>query len=132
MISFRDWCVLSCVLSNPLEDLVLTILIQGNVLSSLSGLVQPVREGRLDMGSLAVECPPQRIDRDWDVVTRFCTDLHECNLLASTFKSSILWVLYQNLPAWPERQNCSRHDKMTSRGSAGAAAVSPEIFWFSM
>jgi hypothetical protein len=38
-------------MSNPIEDLLFTILVEGGVLSSLSGLVEPIREGRLDTGS---------------------------------------------------------------------------------
>jgi hypothetical protein len=75
--SSRDWRVFFCIL-----------LIDGNMLSSLSPLVQPVREGRLDTGSWAVECSRQCIDGYWDIVTRFCNIHHECFWLASQFKSS--------------------------------------------
>jgi hypothetical protein len=34
-----------------IEDLLFTISIEGRMLSSLSGLVQPMCEGRLDTGS---------------------------------------------------------------------------------
>jgi hypothetical protein len=42
---------LFCALSNPAQDLLLTISVEGDMLSSFSGLAQPVREGRLDMTS---------------------------------------------------------------------------------
>jgi hypothetical protein len=86
--SFRDWSVFFCVLLTPVEDVLSTIFFKGDLLSSLSGIVQPVRKGRLDTGSWTVECSRQCIDRDWDIVTRFCNILHECNLPASKFKSS--------------------------------------------
>jgi hypothetical protein len=74
---FRDWYVFFCVLWNPVEDLMRAIFIEGDMLSSLSWIVQPVRRGRLDMGSWTVEFSRQRINRDWDLVTRFCNILHE-------------------------------------------------------
>jgi hypothetical protein len=36
---FRDWCVLFRVLSNPVGDLLFPILVEGDMLSSLPGLV---------------------------------------------------------------------------------------------
>jgi hypothetical protein len=47
----REWHVSFCVLSNPVEHLPFTTLIDGDMLSSLCGLVQPVREGRWDTES---------------------------------------------------------------------------------
>jgi hypothetical protein len=90
--SSRDWCVSFCVLPNPVEDLLLMILVDGDILSSLSSIVQPVHDGRLDTRSWAVECSRQCIDRDWDIVTRFCNMLHECNLQASRFKLSKIQI----------------------------------------
>jgi hypothetical protein len=87
------------------------VLVEGGMLSSLPGRVQPMRQGRLHTGSWTVECSRQRIDRDWDIVTRFCNILHACNLMASKFESSQI---------------------LRSRGNAGAAASSPEIFGPSM
>jgi hypothetical protein len=66
-----DWGVFFCVLLNPVEDFLLTILVEGNLLSSWTGIVQPVREGRLDTGSWTVECYRQCIIGDWDIGTRF-------------------------------------------------------------
>jgi hypothetical protein len=130
--SSRDWCVFFCVLSNPVEDLLLTIFVKGDMLSSLSGLVQPVRESHLDTRSWTVECSHQRINGDWDIVAGFCNILHECNLLASKFKLSKIRFPCKNLQPWPEKQNSSRRGKILSRGSAGAAYVSPDLFWPSM
>jgi hypothetical protein len=86
--SSRDWCVLFCVLFNPLGDLLFTILVQGDMLSSLPTFIQPMREGRLDTKSWTFECSHQCIDRDWYIITRFCNIHHKCNLMASKFKSS--------------------------------------------
>jgi hypothetical protein len=36
---FRDWCVLFRILSNPVEDLLSPILVEGGMVSSLPGLV---------------------------------------------------------------------------------------------
>jgi hypothetical protein len=54
---FRDGRVLFCLLPNPIEDLLFTILIEGDTLSSVSGMVPPVHEGQLDTGSWTIECP---------------------------------------------------------------------------
>jgi hypothetical protein len=45
------------VLPNPIEDLPFAIVIEGIELSAVSGLVQPVREGRLGAASWTIECP---------------------------------------------------------------------------
>jgi hypothetical protein len=94
--SSHDWCIFFCILLHSLEDLLLTILVEGDMLSSLSGLIQPVREGRLDTGSWAIEWSSQCIDGDWDIVTRFCNVLHRCNLLVSKFKSSKIRTPLEN------------------------------------
>jgi hypothetical protein len=52
----RDWFVFLYTLSNPVEDLLLAIVVEGDRLSSLSGLIQPMREDRLDTRSWTVEC----------------------------------------------------------------------------
>jgi hypothetical protein len=57
----RDWCVLFCVLLHPAEDFLYTILVEGDMLSSLSGLVQPAQEGYLDTRSWTIECSRQYI-----------------------------------------------------------------------
>jgi hypothetical protein len=44
--------------------LLLVILIERGMLSSVSGLVHPERDGRLDTGSWTVECPRQRINEE--------------------------------------------------------------------
>jgi hypothetical protein len=54
--SSRECCVVFCVLSNPVEDLLFTILVEGRMPSSLPRFVQPIREGRLDTESSTVEC----------------------------------------------------------------------------
>jgi hypothetical protein len=58
-----------CVLSNPVEDFLFTILLEGDMLSSLSAMVHPVCEGRLDTKSWTVECSRQPIDEDCAIVT---------------------------------------------------------------
>jgi hypothetical protein len=73
-----DWCVLFCVLLNPVEDLLFTILVEGDMLSSLSRFVQPMGEGRLDTGWWTAECSRQCINGDWDIVMRYCNIPHEC------------------------------------------------------
>jgi hypothetical protein len=94
--SSRDWYVVFRVLLHPVEDLLFTIWVEGDMLSSLCGLVQPARKNRLDTSSRAIECSRHCIDRDWNIVTRFCNILHEWNLLASKFKSSKIRVpLYE-------------------------------------
>jgi hypothetical protein len=55
------------VLPEPIEDLSFAIIIEGGMLLAVSGLVQPVREARLDMG-------------------RFCEILHPCDALAWDFE----------------------------------------------
>jgi hypothetical protein len=79
---FRDWYVLFRVLSNPVEDLLFPILVEGGMLSSLPGLVQPIRRGRLHTGSWTIEISRQRIDDDWYIVTRFCNIVHVSYLMA--------------------------------------------------
>jgi hypothetical protein len=78
-----DWCVFFCVLLNPVQDLLFSILVEGDVLSSLSRIVQPMREGRLGTGVWAVECSGQCSHGDWDIIARFCNIPRECDLLAS-------------------------------------------------
>jgi hypothetical protein len=77
--SSRDWCVLFCVLLNSIEDLLFTILIEGDILSWLPRFVQPMREGRFDTGSWTGECSRQCVNGDWDIVTRLCNIFHECD-----------------------------------------------------
>jgi hypothetical protein len=48
---FRDWCVLFGILSNPVEDLLFTIVVDGGMLSSLPELARPMRQGCLHRGS---------------------------------------------------------------------------------
>jgi hypothetical protein len=91
-VSSRDWCVLFSVLLNSVEDLLFTISVEGDMLSRLPPFIQPMREGSLGTEWWTVECSRQRINGDWDIVTRFCLILHECNLLASKFKSSKIRV----------------------------------------
>jgi hypothetical protein len=86
--SFRHWCVFFWVLLNPVEDLLFTILVEGDMLSSLPRFVQPMREGRLDTRSWTVECSCRCINGDWDIVTRFCNILRESNPVISKLKSS--------------------------------------------
>jgi hypothetical protein len=69
------------------------IVIEGAVLSAASGIVEPVREGRLDAGWWTIECSRQGISGDWDIMIRFCEIFHECDLLASKFKSLKIRVL---------------------------------------
>jgi hypothetical protein len=45
------------VLPGAIEDLPFAIVIEGVVLSAVSGLVQPLREGRFDAVSWTIECP---------------------------------------------------------------------------
>jgi hypothetical protein len=40
----RGWCIFLGVLPNPVEDLLLTNFIEGDMLSSFSGIVQPMRK----------------------------------------------------------------------------------------
>jgi hypothetical protein len=70
----RDWCVLFCVLVNPVEILLCTILIEGDMLSSLPRCVQPMREGRVDTRSWTGEYSGQCINGDWDILTRLCNN----------------------------------------------------------
>jgi hypothetical protein len=95
--SSRERCVIFCVLSSPVKALRLRILVDGDMHSSLSGLVQLGREGRLATRSWAVECSRQCIDRDWDIVTRFYNILHESELLLSKIKSPKIRVSCKNL-----------------------------------
>jgi hypothetical protein len=93
--SSRDWCVLFCVLLNQVEDLLFTILVDGDRLSSscvLPRFAHPMRDGRLDTRSWTDECSRQCINGDGDIVTRFCNILHECNLVVSKLKSSRIRV----------------------------------------
>jgi hypothetical protein len=89
---FRDWCALFRVLSNPIEDLLISILLDGGMRSWLPGLVEPMHQGRLHMESWTVKSSRQRIDGDSDIVTRFCNILHVCHLMASKFESSQIRV----------------------------------------
>jgi hypothetical protein len=67
------------------------------MLSSLPRFVQPMRDGRLDTRSWTGECSHQYINEDWDIVTRFCNILHECNVVISKLKSSKIRVpLYKS------------------------------------
>jgi hypothetical protein len=72
---------------NPIEDLLFTMLVDGNMFSSLPRFVHPMRDGRMDTRSWTVECFRQYINGDWDIVTRFCNIFHECNLVVSKLKS---------------------------------------------
>jgi hypothetical protein len=81
------------ILPDPIEDLPFAIVIEPVVLSAVSGLVQPAGEGRLDAASWTIECPRWGINGGWDIVARFCEILHECDLLASEFKSLKIRVL---------------------------------------
>jgi hypothetical protein len=85
---FRDWYVLFRVLLNPIEDLLFALLVEGGILSSLPGLVSPMRQGRLQAGSWTIESSRQRIDGDWYIVTRFCNIVHVCYLMAPKCESS--------------------------------------------
>jgi hypothetical protein len=75
--SSRDWCVLFCVLLNSVEDLVFTISVEGDMLSSTPRFVYLVPEGRLDTKSWTIECSRQRINGNWYIITRFSNILHE-------------------------------------------------------
>jgi hypothetical protein len=46
-LSFRDWCLLLGVLPDLIEDSPFAIVIEGGVLSAVSGIVQPVLEAAL-------------------------------------------------------------------------------------
>jgi hypothetical protein len=46
----------------------------------------------LDTRSWTGGCCHQCINRDWNIVTRFCNILHECNLVGSKPKSSKIRV----------------------------------------
>jgi hypothetical protein len=78
---------LFCVLLNPIEGLPFTTLIGGDLLSSMSGIVPAVCEGRLDAESLTVESSGQRINADWGILARFCDIPHLFTLLISNCKS---------------------------------------------
>jgi hypothetical protein len=66
----RDWHVLSCVLSNSIEEVLFTIVVEGGTLSSLPKRAQPLQQGGLDRESWAIEFSRQRIDTDWYFGTR--------------------------------------------------------------
>jgi hypothetical protein len=92
---FREpgvWHDLSCVLSNSIEDVLFTIMVEGGMLSSLPELTQPVPQGGLDRESCTIEFFRQRIDTDWYAWTRFCNVPHVCSLMASRFESSKIRV----------------------------------------
>jgi hypothetical protein len=74
---------MSCVLSNSIEDVLFTSVVEGGMLSSLAELVQPVPQGGLDRESWTIEFSRQRIDTDWYIETRFCNIPHVCSLMAS-------------------------------------------------
>jgi hypothetical protein len=103
---FRGWCVLFPVLSNPVEDLLFPILEEVGMLSSLPGLVEPMRQGRLHTGPWVVESSPQRIDGDWYIVTRFGNILHIFYLMTPKFESSEIRVPSQ------EFADCAREAKL--------------------
>jgi hypothetical protein len=81
------------VLPDPIQDLPFAIVIEGGVLSAVSGIVQPVLDGRLDPASWTIECPRQGIHTSWDIIIRFCEIFHERDLLASKFKALKIRVL---------------------------------------
>jgi hypothetical protein len=81
------------VLPDPIEDFPLAIVIEGGVLSAVSGIVRPVLDGRLDTASWTIECPRHGINGGWDIIMRFCEILHEFDLLASEFESLKIRVL---------------------------------------
>jgi hypothetical protein len=62
---FRGWYLLFCCLWSPVEDLLFAILVEGSLLSSVPGLVQPMLHGRSHTGSRTVEWFRQRTDGDW-------------------------------------------------------------------
>jgi hypothetical protein len=74
---------LSCVLSNSIEDVLFTIVVEGGMLSSLPKIDQPVPQGGLDRQSWTIEFSRQRIDTDWYIETRFCNIPHVYSLMAS-------------------------------------------------
>jgi hypothetical protein len=80
-LSSRDWCLLFSFLLNSVEDLLLTVLVEGEMLSWLFRFVQLMRKGRLEMGSWTVDCSHQFINGDWDIVTRFFNIRPECRLV---------------------------------------------------
>jgi hypothetical protein len=61
-LSFRDWNLLLGVLPASIEDLPFAIVIEGGGLSAVSGIVQPVPEGRLNTVSCTIECFRHGID----------------------------------------------------------------------
>jgi hypothetical protein len=75
------------VLPNPIEALSLAIVIDGGILPAMFGLVHPVREGRLDAGSLTIELSRQGVHGGWDVIVRFREIIHGCDVVAPEFKS---------------------------------------------
>jgi hypothetical protein len=125
---FRDCCVLFCVLSNPVEDLIFTILVEARMLSSLPALVQSMHQSRLDRESRTVECFRHRIDGDSYIGTPFCYIPHLCSLRESKFESSETRVPSKNLQTLPGKQNSSKRDKVRSMGRAGAQAGSADVF----
>jgi hypothetical protein len=100
-----------------------TISIDGGILSSVSGLVQPVHKSRLDMKSCTIECPCSCIDGDCDIVTPFCDIHHECNLLTSELKSSKSVVPCGNVQRRSVQQNSARCGKMISSANMNASAM---------
>jgi hypothetical protein len=79
----RDSHVLSCILSNSIEDVLFTIVVEGGMLSSWPKLVQPVPQGRLGRESWTIEFSRQCIDTDWYIGTRFSNVPHASSLMAS-------------------------------------------------
>jgi hypothetical protein len=97
---------LSCILSNSIEDVLFTIVVEGGMLSSLPKLVQPVPQGGLDRKSWTIEFSRQRIDTDWYIGTQFCNVPHVCYLMASSSESSKIRVALQEFAdvSWGAKQ----------------------------
>jgi hypothetical protein len=71
-LSFRDWCVWFGVLLDSIEDLPVAIFMERAMLTSLSGFVETVHKGRLDMNPWTIECSRECINGNWDLIAPFC------------------------------------------------------------
>jgi hypothetical protein len=79
--------------------------------------------------TIRFECPRQRIDRQWNIVLRFCDIVNKGDLLASKFEILKNRVFSEDSTkdSWNTEFGEARRGKRISSDKAGAAAVPCDI-----
>jgi hypothetical protein len=106
------------VLPNQIDDLPFAIVIESNMLSSLSWRIHPMFEGGFNTGSWEIQCFRQGIHGYCDIGTRFRDIPHRCDLVTSKFESSKIQVSLwesadlawetKDFEAWKDDLECER------------------------